>query len=74
MFGPPCASVYFPVFFDGDLPAAFQAEEATGCPLWRQTTRLQADRRHSQSVVDNNPNQFRQGRGTVGGAPYGCAK
>jgi secernin len=49
-FGTPCLSVYFPVFFDGDLPAAFQSEEATGCPLWGQATRLQADRRQQQAL------------------------
>jgi hypothetical protein len=42
--------VYFPVFFDGDLPAAFQPDEAAGCPLWRQATRLQADRRQQQAL------------------------
>jgi secernin len=49
-FGTPCLSVYFPVFFDGDLPAAFQPDEATGCLLWRQATRLQADRRQQQAL------------------------
>jgi hypothetical protein len=28
-FGPPCFGVYFPVFLDGELPAAFTADRAT---------------------------------------------
>jgi dipeptidase len=30
-FGPPCLSVYFPVFLDGDLPAAFSRSSPEPC-------------------------------------------
>jgi secernin len=35
-FGPPCLSVYFPVFLEGDLPAAFarSAAEPAGDSVW----------------------------------------
>lgn len=41
-FGPPCLSVYFPVFLDGELPEAFTAggEQPTGGSLWWRGHRL----------------------------------
>jgi dipeptidase len=41
-FGPPCQSVYFPLFLEGDLPEAFKAEfsEEVPGPMWRRVERL----------------------------------
>jgi secernin len=41
-FGPPCLSVYFPVFLDGELPAAFTCGTAAvhGDSLWWRTQQL----------------------------------
>src|SRR5262249_52988824 len=40
-FGPPCATVYFPLFLDGELPAAFQAEGPRGgCVAWHWMRQL----------------------------------
>jgi hypothetical protein len=44
-FGPPAASVYFPVTLAAELPAAFGDEGGAGCALWRELTRLQAGSR-----------------------------
>lgn len=38
-FGPPCSSLYFPLFLDGELPASFTAAGG-GEALWRRLPRL----------------------------------
>jgi dipeptidase len=40
-FGPPCLSVYFPVFLDGDLPPAFTVRDGEDCPA-AQAARLRS--------------------------------
>jgi dipeptidase len=41
-FGPPCYSVYFPLFLEGELPEAFRVGSPEGVPgpLWRRVERL----------------------------------
>jgi hypothetical protein len=39
-FGVPQSSVYFPVWLDGDLPAALQGPAADGIDVWQQTQNL----------------------------------
>jgi hypothetical protein len=41
-FGPPCSSVYFPLFLHGEVPPAFRrdAPAGEGAPLWRRVVRL----------------------------------
>jgi len=38
-FGSPGVSIYLPVLPVPDLPAALQADQSPGCPLWRLLTR-----------------------------------
>jgi dipeptidase len=39
-FGPPCVSVYFPFFFEGDIPAAFGWERSAELSVCEQLRRL----------------------------------
>jgi hypothetical protein len=41
-FGPPNAAVFFPVWLDGELPAAFHETAADGTDVWLQTYDLLA--------------------------------
>jgi dipeptidase len=41
-FGPPCVSVYFPVFVDGELPEGFRGNGSQGLNVWRSSRRLEA--------------------------------
>jgi hypothetical protein len=36
-FGPPRGAVYFPIWLDGDLPAALHGASADGIDVWQQT-------------------------------------
>ena len=43
-FGPPCASVYFPLYLEGDLPAGFEEDgPGAGCRVWRRASALAAE-------------------------------
>jgi dipeptidase len=44
-FGPPGASVYFPLCAAGELPAAFTDPTGAGSPLWRRMTQWQEEGR-----------------------------
>jgi dipeptidase len=50
-FGPPCATVYFPLLAGGELPAAFQAEGARGgCAVWRWMRQLRGPSEHLEAA------------------------
>jgi secernin len=56
-FGPPCAGVYFPLFLEGELPAAFTGAASEG--LGRRVERLHAHLRQS-------PKRWEQARASFG--------
>jgi dipeptidase len=39
-FGPPCSSVYFPLFLEGDIPEIFANDTAAAEHLWTRSLRL----------------------------------
>jgi dipeptidase len=50
-FGPPCSTVYLPLFLDGELPEAFQAEGPRGgCAVWRWMKGLRGPGEHLTEV------------------------
>ncbi len=50
-FGPPCSTVYFPLFLNGDLPEAFQPENPRGgCAVWRWMKGLRGPSKHQAEV------------------------
>jgi secernin len=57
-FGPPCLSVFFPVFLDGDLPEAFctaghhPGVTGVGARLFRLNEHLHASPRRHAAVID----------------------
>jgi hypothetical protein len=51
-FGPPAASVYFPVVLGRELPPAFLDDSGSGSPLWRHLSRWQAEARREPRLRD----------------------
>jgi hypothetical protein len=71
-FGPPCLSVYFPVFLDGDLPQSFTAlPVAAAClqagdrPRGREDC-LAGEAERLQSHLAQHPEQWDQARDSLG--------
>jgi secernin len=61
-FGPPCSSVYFPLFLEGDLPAGFEEDgTGAGCRLWRRTAALLAEAERDPTLRAN----LREGLGVL---------
>jgi secernin len=51
-FGPPCSSLYFPLFLDGELPAAFEEDgTAAGCRVWRRASALLAEAERDPALL-----------------------
>jgi secernin len=51
-FGPPCASLYFPLFLEGDLPAAFEEDgTGAGCRVWRRASALLAEAQRDPALL-----------------------
>jgi secernin len=56
-FGPPCVSAFFPIFLDGELPAAF-GRQGIDNEVWRASQRL-------REFVGGNPERWQAVRDTV---------
>ncbi|HZY83604.1 MAG TPA: carcinine hydrolase/isopenicillin-N N-acyltransferase family protein [Gemmataceae bacterium] len=51
-FGPPCSSLYFPLYLEGDLPAAFEDDgTGAGCRVWRRSSALLAEAERDPALM-----------------------